>query len=109
MTYSNNIPISHTKVVLPRRRGELLTRPRLLEAMFEFLDKSDPGFCSGRLWKNVLLIDLGHHSDLPFCWLALDSLDRTHSVSPPILSRQLQSASPVSGIKQEQRRHTHIY
>lgn len=70
------IPIMHTKITLPRRKKELLSRRRLNELFLDLLDckliilASPPGY-----GKTTLMIDLAHLEELPFCWFTIDHLD----------------------------------
>ena len=72
-----DIPISRTKIALPTRRAEWLTRPRLLELFYELLEfKLILVTAPAGYGKTTFVADVAHQVDIPTCWFALDELDQ---------------------------------
>ncbi|MCK5343943.1 MAG: hypothetical protein KAR20_11095, partial [Candidatus Heimdallarchaeota archaeon] len=69
--------ITRTKILVPRRREDLLSRPRLLSILDDILDypftliSAPAGY-----GKTSLLIDLVQGIEYPVCWYSLDKLDQ---------------------------------
>lgn len=68
--------VTRTKIILPRRRSDLLSRPRLLNLLADMLDfRLVILIAPAGYGKTFLLVDFAHHIELPVCWYALDALD----------------------------------
>ena len=69
--------ITQTKIIRPRRRADLISRPRLLKLIEEQLERklllviAPAGY-----GKTSLLIDLAHNAEAPFCWYSVGELEQ---------------------------------
>jgi LuxR family transcriptional regulator, maltose regulon positive regulatory protein len=72
-----NIPVTRTKCIVPRRRPDLLSRPRLVDILTDLLDNRLTIIAAPAGYgKTSLLVDIANQTNMPFCWYSIDSLDR---------------------------------
>jgi LuxR family maltose regulon positive regulatory protein len=72
-----SIPVTRTKIVLPRRRPDLLTRQNLVNLLLDLLDNKLTILAApAGSGKTSLLVDTTQHTNMPVCWYSLDPLDR---------------------------------
>ena len=71
------LPLTPSKIVIPRRRGDLLSRPRLLKWFDDLIDyKLFIVAAPAGYGKTSLLIDFANSTQLPVCWFSLDVDDQ---------------------------------
>ncbi len=76
----SSIPVTRTRMLVPRRRGDLLSRQRLLHLLYELMDNKLTIIAAPAGYgKTSLLIDLASHIEYPVCWYSIDPLDREPS------------------------------
>ncbi len=76
MSISTPTKTQLAKILLPRRRQDVLTRQRLLDQLYDMVDRkvvlvSAPAGYG----KTTLLVDFAHDIEHPVCWYTLDESD----------------------------------
>ncbi len=69
-------PIIITKILVPRRRPDLLHRPRTIDFLSHYIDRKLIIIsASAGYGKTSLLVDFSHSTDMPVCWYSVGKAD----------------------------------
>jgi LuxR family maltose regulon positive regulatory protein len=74
-----NTLITQTKIIVPSLRPDLLSRQRLTDLLYDSLvdNKITIIAAPAGYGKTSVAVDLAHQTDMPVCWYALDTTDRS--------------------------------
>jgi ATP/maltotriose-dependent transcriptional regulator MalT/DNA-binding SARP family transcriptional activator len=89
-----------TKVLPPRRRGDVVPRRRLLDFLHEHFDRKLLLVCAPAGYgKTTLVTDFAHEleGDVPICWYTLDASDRDPRVFLEYLVESIRQRYPSFG------------
>ncbi len=90
--------IIRTKVLVPRKRRELLHRSRLVDFIHQHIDrKLILVSAAAGYGKTSLLIDYAQDTDLPVCWYSPDEWDRDPRVFVEYLVASIRGSFPHFG------------
>ena len=93
-----DISIVKTKILVPRRRRNLLHRARLVDFIHEHIDRKLILIsASAGYGKTSLLMDFAHDTELPVCWYSLDEWDRDPRVFLEYLVASVRERFPHFG------------
>jgi ATP/maltotriose-dependent transcriptional regulator MalT len=91
-------PLILTKVLLPKKRPDLLRRQRLVDFLHSYIErKLILVSASAGYGKTSLLIDYAHDTPLPVCWYSIDKADRDPQVFLEYLIASIQQRFPHFG------------
>lgn len=72
----NDIPVTRTRISIPRRRHDLISRQRLLDFLNELIDyKLILITAPAGYGKTSLLVDFAAQTSYPVCWYTVNALD----------------------------------
>jgi LuxR family maltose regulon positive regulatory protein len=98
----NASSVTVTRVLRPKRRADLLRRPRLLDFLHEHIDrKLIVVSAAAGYGKTSLLIDFAQDIGLPICWYTLRESDRDIRVFVEYLIASIRQQFPTFGQRTE--------
>ncbi len=91
-----------TRVLCPKRRPDLLRRPRLLDFLHEHIDRKLVLVSAAAGYgKTALLTDFAHESDAPVCWYAPGESDRDLRLFVEYILTSVRQRFPAFGQRSE--------